>query len=149
MLDEGRVPVSKVKYFGEGDPIYKQAQQIWVVLCGFAMMRKKLTMKGFTAEQNIPDRIFYSELTQLIGRPGAQRFLSYQLGLIAVYCAQNEIPHLNVLVVNKETNLPGGGVIAESDKPIEEQIEDVLNFDWYAVKVPTLKALKKLYSSDC
>lgn len=57
------------------------------------------------------------------------------LAPIQQYCEERQLPPLTVLVVNKQTGLPGVGFIATEQIP--EAFQRVFGHDWLAEKAPT------------
>ena len=58
------------------------------------------------------------------------------------YCQQNGLPPLTVIVVNKDTGLPGDGL----DVPTSEQNaarEKVFQYKWFDIIPPDAEELKK------
>ena len=74
-------------------------------------------------------------VADVLGYKGAG-VLDRQLGLIMVWCRDNHLPPLTVLVVNSETGVPGVGL--EWIQDIHADRERVFAFDWYDVVPPTL-----------
>jgi hypothetical protein len=101
----------------------ERAQLAWQVLLGAAHNRQILT---------------YTLLGDLIGMgPGT---LAPVLGLIMKYCHSQGLPPLTVLVVNKDTGLPGSGLRTLED--LARDREDVFSEDWYGQLPPTAEALE-------
>jgi hypothetical protein len=101
----------------------ERAQLAWQVLVGAAHNRQILT---------------YSLLSDLIGMgPGT---LAPVLGLIMKYCHSEGLPPLTVLVVNKDTGLPGAGLRTLED--LARDREEVFSQDWYGRLPPTAEALE-------
>ena len=134
------------KYFGRGDALYVQAQQIWCILTGFVMMHRYPVLDD-QARRNFCDLITYSELAELMGRPGAQNMLSRQLGIVGHYCAMNDLPPLNVIVVNKDSELPGDGAVLREGHTVREEMAAVAAHAWFDIRPPTVGALRKVYDS--
>ena len=93
----------------------ERAMQIWQILIAAAHERRILT---------------YGHIAKLLGFGGAT-VVSQFLGLIMRYCADNGLPPLTVLVVNKETGLPGEGLTTLEE--INKDREAVFNHDWYGM----------------
>lgn len=134
------------KFFIKGDALYVQAQQIWIILTGFVMMKACLSF-DHKVKQKLPDLIFYSELAQLMGRPGGQNMLSRQLGIVGHYCVLNDIPPLNIIVVNKDSGLPGDGAVLREGCNVKSEMNAVTDFNWFNVRVPTIGAFRKVYDA--
>lgn len=81
--------------------------------------------------------VFYTEIRDEIEREFGIRYASRAIGgllePIQDHCQEKEIPPLTVLVINKNTGLPGSGFVAESiiSKEILEQKKgDVFAYNW-------------------
>jgi len=105
----------------------ERAAQLWVLLRLAAKNQQILT---------------YDNVSKLIGvpRPG----LGQLLEPIQSYCLVNNLPPLTILVVSKETGLPGAGFIAARDIP-KKQME-VFHFDWNTAETPSPEALRMAVS---
>jgi hypothetical protein len=70
-----------------------------------------------------------------------QRGLGQPLGLIHHYCERHRHPHLNLIVVNRETGLPGQGVPGKPMTHEEILVEQarVFVFDWSGHDKPQLQ----------
>lgn len=132
------------KHFGKGDPLYVQAQQIWSILTGFVMVRKYPVLDDRVRHQ-FCDLIAYAELAEIIGRPGSQNTLSRQLGIVGHYCVMNDLPPLNIIVVNKNSELPGDGAVLRKGRTVHDEMRAVGEFNWFSVRPPTVGALRKVY----
>lgn len=132
------------KHFVKGDPLYVQAQQTWIILTGFVMM-PKYPVHDSNIRRKMHELIAYSELAELMGRPGAQNMLSRQLGIVGHYCVMNELPPLNIIVVNKVSELPGDGAVLREGRTIKDEMSAVEKFNWFSVRPPTVGALRKVY----
>lgn len=143
MTEQSNIP-APAKRFGKGDPLYVQAQQMWVILTGFVEMRKYPVLDEHI-RRKFCDLIAYSELAELMGRAGMQNTLSRQLGILGRYCVMNNLPPLNIIVVNKDSELPGDGAVLREGKTIQEEMKAVGEFNWFDVRPPTVGALRKVY----
>ena len=108
-----------VHYFKDGATNRSRAVQIWQILIGSAYRRETLT---------------YKELVRLLGGKNP-KVLAKQLGHIMHWCSQNKLPPLTILVVNKGTGSPGGGLTLVADRG--KLRERVFTFDWYGVYTPS------------
>ena len=92
-----------------------QAVLIWPVLALAARMQRLLS---------------YSELAGYTGI--AAQGLGTPLGLIHRYCDRHGFPHLNLIVVSRDSGLPGEGVPGRSMIPTEVLVEQAhaFVFDW-------------------
>jgi hypothetical protein len=93
--------------------IHERAAQIWPVLALAATNRQQLT---------------YDMLGNLIGV--ARQGLGQQLEPIQSYCLIHELPALTILVVKKETGLPGTGFTAAAAAEYGQAQQRVYDFDW-------------------
>lgn len=134
------------KFYVKGDPLYVQAQQIWIILTGFVMM-KTFPVSSSKVRSKLCRLISYSELAELMGRPGAQNMLSRQLGIVGHYCVANDLPPLNTIVVNRNSEMPGDGAVVRKGRTVEEEMDEVTSFNWHEVRPPTVGALRKVYDS--
>jgi hypothetical protein len=109
----------------------ERATQIWPVLAWASTNRQILT---------------YEVLSRLIGVPAAG--LGQLLEPIQSYCLLNRMPPLTILVVSKNTGMPGSGFVAATDIPQHQG--EVFGYDWLAKGCPTPDefdaAVKKLPS---
>ncbi|MGR3794589.1 hypothetical protein [Vannielia sp. SX4] len=144
MASDKKLAANQIKTFGRGDPLYVQAQQIWLVLTGFSMMRTNPAIPE-RLRNELPELIHYDELAELMGKPGAQHTLNRQLGIVGHYCIDNDLPPLNVIVVNKDSELPGDGVVSRDGQDILTEISAVNKFNWFGIRVPTIGTLRKTY----
>ena len=56
------------------------------------------------------------------------------VGPIMYYCQENQLPPLTVLVVNKDTGLPGEGLTTLED--VNRDRERVFAHDWFQMEPP-------------
>jgi len=89
----------------------ERAQQAWQILTGAARNRQVLT---------------YTIVADRIGM--APRGMGQVLGRIMWYCQQNALPPLTVLVVQRQTGLPGPGLTTVES--IGKDREEVFEFNW-------------------
>ena len=131
-----------MKRFGKGDTLPAQAQQIWLILAPYAVL-KPTDVNGDSVLK--PGLITYGDVVRWMGRPGAARVITRQLGIVGMYCRENDLPALNAIVVNKNTGMPGDDVVlAKSDDVTEEQ-KAVLEMDWFGLRPPTISQLRQVY----
>lgn len=130
------MPIPTVKRFERGDRLYVQAQQVWLILVSFAMhaTRKMATMT-------------YGDLALAMGHDNARagHTLARQLGIVGRYCIENDLPPLNVLVVNQQTNVPGSEVVLRQGRSVREEQKAVLREDWFSVRVPTTGTFRQVW----
>lgn len=108
---------------------------------------KKFPVLNDKARSDFYDHMAYSELAKLMGRPGSQNMLSRQLGIVGHYCVMNDLPPLNIIVVNKDSELPGDGAVLRDGRTVQEEMLAVEAFNWFDVRPPTVGALRKVYDS--
>lgn len=108
-----------------------RALQAWQILIAAAMNRQTHTYKSLS--------------TLMYGNP-AQGVIARVLGHIALYCHQNDLPLLTVLVVNEKTGLPGEGIPTSGD--LHSLRELVFRTDWYSIYPPTEQELEEAYKSN-
>jgi len=90
----------------------------------------------------------YGKLARRMGySPNAGITLAYHLGVVGEYCKLGNLPCLNAIVVNKETGEPGGGVVTRRGKTWQDEVREVLRFDWYSVRVPTPGTFRRMKES--
>lgn len=81
----------------------------------------------------------YEELRILMEYPTSNP-LTPALGCIMLYCEQNDLPPLTLIVVNK-FGVPGEGFTAEHIQNYHQRREDVFNFSWFKLMPPTVDEL--------
>lgn len=104
--------------------IDQRAAQIWPVLVLAAINRQILT---------------YEQVAQLIGIPRVA--MGSVLAPIQAYCQVHNLPPLTVLVVSKETGMPGGGFTASADIPRAQAM--VFGSPWLEHGCPTPEAFQE------
>lgn len=106
------------------------AQKAWMKLVHCATNRQTL---------------YYDELAKFLGytrngdEQGDPRVTFHVLGPIYHYCDQEELPPLTAIICNR-AGIPGFKEFRDNSVR-----EEVFNFDWYDVVVPTAK---KLYNAN-
>lgn len=93
--------------------IHERAAQIWPVLALAATNRQQLT---------------YDMLAGFVGV--ARQGLGQLLEPIQSYCLIHELPALTILVVKKESGLPGTGFTAAAAVEYAQAQQRVFEFDW-------------------
>jgi hypothetical protein len=133
--------IPQIKRFRRGDRLHVQAQHIWLILVAFVMSWQR-TRKGRST-------MTYGELAQAMGYPDRQAgiTLARQLGLVGEYCKMNDIPPLNVIVVNQGTGEPGAGVVLRDGRSVRQEQSAVLKEDWFRFRVPTTGTFRKVLES--
>ncbi|MCJ8191189.1 hypothetical protein [Sphingomicrobium aestuariivivum] len=128
-----------VAFYGDGDRIWAQAQQIWQILVGLVTTNQ---IEG-TPEKS---KITYGRLAGVMGKPTqAGRTLTRQLWMIGEYCRYNDLPTLNTIVVNKETGLPGHDVVLNSGNSIATELSNVADYNWASVRQPTISTFRDVW----
>ena len=74
----------------------------------------------------------------MVGYRGAGT-LANILGHIMMFCLNNSLPPLTVIVVNKDTGLPGQGL---RDADLNADRESVYRHDWFAMFPPSPEELR-------
>lgn len=97
---------------------YQRASQIWSVLINAAKDRKIYNC---------------GEIANILGFGGAG-VMAPILGCIMWFCDENDLPALTILVVNKETGLPGDGLTTIED--VNKDREAVFRYDWFSIEPP-------------
>lgn len=128
-----------LKKYADGDRLYTQAQQIWLILSAHAAFKPDTSDWG-------EGYITYGDLAELMGKSRlAGRTLARQLGIVGYYCLEHGLPPLNAIVVNQDTGLPGADVVLSEGSTIKEDQEKVLTFNWFGVRPPTISMLRDVY----
>ena len=91
----------------------ERASQIWTVLAWAAKNRQTLT---------------YGHLSKLIGVPTVG--LGQLLDPIYLYCRQEELPPLTILVVQQDSGLPGPGFPEMNRADHARAYMEVYEYDW-------------------
>ena len=99
---------------------YQRAMQIWMILVCAARERKTYT---------------YGKLASILGMNGAG-VLSQLLDPVMRFCNNNKYPPLTVLVVNKDTGVPGTGL--STIVAVNTDRENVFNFPWFEREPPQI-----------
>ena len=129
-----------IKKFCTGDRLYVQAQQIWIILVSFVMSENR--------EKDSRRTITYGELAEKMGKKSsACRTLGRQLGIVGQLCVLNELPALNVVVVNQKTDQPGGGVVLSNGKTVQEEQKAVMSKNWFELRVPTTGTFRQVWEN--
>ena len=96
----------------------QRALQIWSLLVCAARDRRTYT---------------YGDLADALGMGGAGVMGDF-LGPIMYYCRDQQLPPLTVLVVKKDTGLPGKGLTTLEDVNLDR--ERVFAHDWFQMEPP-------------
>ena len=103
--------------------IGQRATQLWSILAFAAHNRQVLT---------------YGVVAKLTGLPPT---LGQFLEPIQSYCLLQGLEPLTVIVVNRETGLPGGGFVAAEN--ISKAQQDVFSYDWLEHGCPSPEEFEK------
>ena len=103
---------------------YQRASQIWSLLVCAARERRTYRYVG---------------IADILGIGGAG-VIGQMLGPIMYYCKDNGLPPLTVLVVNKDTGLPGEGLTTLEE--VNKDREMVFDHDWFSFPPPQVDELK-------
>jgi hypothetical protein len=87
--------------------------------------------------------IRYDDVAEMMGYPD-NRPLSHILNFIMVYCSQNSLPSLTIIVVNKD-GTPGTGFTEVSRHDLDRGREAVFAYDWYGIAPPTVEEFYEAY----
>jgi hypothetical protein len=85
----------------------------------------------------------YDDVAQVMGYTD-NRPLSAILNYIMVYCSQNSLPSLSIIVVNKD-GTPGTGFTEISRHDLDRGREAVFACDWYEIIPPTVDEFYEAY----
>lgn len=91
--------------------------------------------------------VIYDELKQLTNLPDC-RPLNHPLKYIMNYCSSNGLPPLTLLVVNKDTGIPGEGFSATELSNYHREREKVFNFQWFSMVPPSIEKFAELKVED-
>lgn len=97
----------------------QRAFYAWTVLIEYAKNNKTIT---------------YGELAKQINVHHIA--IGFILGVIQDFCMENGLPPLTILILNKETQLPGGGFIAYDIENSQDGINKVYKYNWEKLKNP-------------
>lgn len=149
LRDRG-TPIPKAKRFGIGDQRHVQAQRVWLILTAHVMMEWQ--WRGHSRRPRRWDDVLitYGELAERMGMVSrAGQTLAIPLGIVGEYCRVNDLPTLNSIVVNQETGVPGDHVLVRDGKTYKDEQREVMNTDWFAYRVPTTGAFRKVREYQC
>lgn len=85
----------------------------------------------------------YDQLADLMGYSD-NRPLSHILNYIMVYCAQNSLPPLTGIVVNKD-GTPGPGFTEASRLDLDRKREQVFSIEWFTISPPSVQEFENAY----
>ena len=127
----GQNPV--LKKFRTGDRNYVRAQRAWLIIVSHVMMRPE--GREHTTYGELAEHINYSRKAGITLGP--------VLGIVGKLCIHNNFPPLNIVVVSQETDMPGPEAVLREGRSVEDEMEAVSDFDWFAVRVPTTGAFRR------
>jgi len=134
-----------MKTYKRGDRIPVRAQQIWLILTAHAVLKPNRDYEegGGWSGWGL-GLITYGDLAEQMGMDRqAANTLSKHLGVVGLFCQQESLPPLNVIVVNGDSGQPGFGVV--ETKGFEKDQERVWSTDWFSFRPPTIRALRAVY----
>ena len=111
---------------GDKSPI--RALQTWQYLIGKADSRQTIKYPTLAEIMDYKDN-----------RP-----LTPILGHIMFYCAENGLPALTIIVVNKD-GTPGSGFTDVDPDAFHKEREKVFDFNWFSLVPPTFDEFKKAW----
>ena len=118
-------------------------------LVGSADTGKKSVIRAVQAWQYLIAKatnrqlVRYDELASLMGYSD-NRPLSHILNYIMVYCAQNRLPPLTGIVVNKD-GTPGPGFTEASRFDLDRKREEVFSTEWFVIAPPSIQEFENAY----
>lgn len=132
--------IPPARRYERGDRLPVQAQRIWQILTAFVMYG---TEPGVTMRKKC---MTYGDLALKMGYPDprAGHTLGRQLGIIGYYCRLNDLPPLNAIVVNQDTNLPGSEVVLREGASLRNEQLAVIKEDWFSIRPPTTGTLRQV-----
>lgn len=95
----------------------ERALQVWQVLLSLAHNRQTVT---------------YESLAEIIRMGNISIGLTQPLTMLMNYCKENNLPPLTILVVQKNTGIPGPGLTTIEE--LNKDRETVFNYEWYKLK---------------
>lgn len=61
---------------------------------------------------------------------------------------ENDLPPLNVLVVNQQTQMSGSEAVLRPGKTVREEQKAVLKEDWFGIRVPMTGTFRQIWESE-
>lgn len=104
---------------------FQRAMQIWSVLAWAATNRQSMT---------------YVMLSGLTGVPAPG--LGQLLEPIQSYCLVHGLPPLTILVVQKDSGMPGSGFTGASATELASKLQEVFRYDWIGAGCPLAEAFE-------
>lgn len=137
--------VPEAKEFGVGDQRHVQAQRVYLILTAHVMKKWKWREEPRPPSRRKDVLITYGELAKRMGMdPKAGITLGIPLGIVGEYCRVNGLPTLNSIVIKQETGAPGDHVLVRDGKTYRDEQREVMKTDWFAYRVPTAGAFRKI-----
>ena len=121
-----------MKNFNPSSKHPERAVQAWQILVSGGMNRQTFTYKG---------------LSLLMYGKNAAGVLDKILGHIAYYCIDNNLPPLTSIVVGASSGTPGDDIPIEENS-VNEERENVYNFDWYNICPPKPEELLEAFNNN-
>jgi hypothetical protein len=125
-----------LKKFAKGDRVFVRAQQTWIILVAQVMMTSGPIRNRLITYGELADRMQLD--------PRAAIGLGRELGIVGWHCTGNGLPGLNCIVIAKETNTPGPGVV-HGKKSWRDDQREVFDVDWFQYRVPTTGTLRQVW----
>lgn len=134
-----RIPPAK--WFRRGDRLHVQAQQIWLILTSMIMASER--------DPSNPFLVTYGQLAKVMGYEDARagHTLGRQLGIVGNYCKMNDLPPLNVVVINKQTGQPGAEVVLRRGESVASEQAAAMREDWFLIRVPTTGTFRQVWAA--
>ncbi|MGR3485091.1 MAG: hypothetical protein ACU0BF_07075 [Paracoccaceae bacterium] len=133
-----------------GGTAYERAAHIYTVLCYWVDWR--MSDSRIEKEHRSEGLISYGGLAIRLGlEVGASGTFSVALGHVARYCAINDLPALNSVVVNAKTGLPGDGVLLADYESAKREFQAVKAYSgeeeyrWTAIRSPSPTHFRKAH----
>lgn len=130
--------IPSLRRFKNGDRVYVQAQQIWLVLTCLVMRSDRQPRRPYV--------VTYGDLAEAMGldrRAGIT--LGRPLGIVGRLCILNDLPALNSIVINDTTSEPGDHVVTRPGKSYKYEQAEVMKENWHALRAPTTGTLRKVW----
>ena len=129
--------------FETGARTYVRAQQAWQILTAYVQFG--LNREGFGEGV-----ITYGKLGHLMGFDGqtAGRQAIKPVRHIYRFCVANDLPLLSVMVVRKDTGLPGWDYMVPDEKALQKIRLKVREQNWFEFRTPTASVFKSYPLSE-
>ena len=128
-----------VKHYERGDRVHVRSQQIWMILVAFVMN-----------SESRRNRLTYGQLANLMGYPDPRvgYTLGLPLGIVCKYCKINNLPLLNLIVVNQETLVPGTDGLVRAGYSLQREQKEIFDEDWFQYRIPSTGAFRRAWELD-